>query len=64
MLSYFLENNKSGYKSTEKWLSKNNNDLYTKIINHGKINNNDSIPFKEKIYRIYDCGSLVYSTGP
>jgi len=50
MLSYFLENNKSGYKSTEKWLSKNNTDLHTKIINHSKINNIDSIPFKEKIY--------------
>ena len=31
--SFFTTDNKSGYKSTEKWLSKNHPEEYDKIVN-------------------------------
>jgi hypothetical protein len=57
--TYFIEENKSGYKSRENWLKKNNNDLYLKIINHcsGDL---EKLSFKEKIwYFINDKKEIV-----
>ena len=46
--SFFTTDNKSGYKTTEKWLSQNHNELYNSIIEYST-----KIPFelnfKEKI---------------
>jgi len=44
---FFLKDNKSGFKTTENWLSKNHNELYTAIIENS---NDKTIPFKEKVY--------------
>jgi hypothetical protein len=43
--TWFLTDNKSGYKTTEKWLKKHHYSLYIKIIN----NNSEQISFKEKV---------------
>lgn len=51
--SFFITNNKSGYKTREKWFSKNYIDEYNKIIEHSnklKLN----LSFKEKIYFYYN----------
>lgn len=48
-MEFFLTNNKSGYKTTEKWFSKNHSDEYQNILNYCsdiKLNLN----FKEKIW--------------
>ena len=45
--NFFLTNNKSGYKTNEKWLNINHNDLYLNIINNSL---NNDIPFIEKVY--------------
>lgn len=47
--SFFITDNKSGYKTTEKWLSKNEPDIYIQIIDYSK-NLNIDLSFKEKIY--------------
>ena len=47
--SFFTTDNKSGYKTTENWLSKNNIDLYNNIISYSK-NINFNLNFKEKIW--------------
>ena len=52
--SFFTTDNKSGYKSTEKWLSKNHPEEYDKIIQHC-IKHNIGENFKEKIW--------MYSNG-
>lgn len=66
--SFFITDNKSGYKTTEKWLSNNQPELYSKIIEYNK-----NIPlvlsFKEKIWFYYNnlierprcktCGSEI-----
>ncbi len=44
---YFLTNNKSGCKTNEKWLLKNEPELYYLIINHTQ---NQIISFKERVY--------------
>jgi hypothetical protein len=44
---FFTENNKSGHKSTERWLSKNKPELYLNILNNS---NDKSISFLEKIF--------------
>jgi len=44
---FFIENNKSGCKSTEWWLSKNKPELYLNILNNS---NDNSISFPEKIF--------------
>lgn len=49
--SFFTTNNKSGYKTSEKWLKKNHPDLYEKIVKY-PINEGDT-SFKEKIYLYY-----------
>ena len=49
--SFFTTNNKSGYKTNEKWLKKNYPDLYGKIMGHPI--NEEEIPFKERIYFFY-----------
>ncbi len=47
ILTYFTTNNKSGYKTREKWLKDHNYDLYKKIIDNSDEND---ISFKEKVY--------------
>lgn len=51
--SFFTTNNKSGYKTTEKWLLSNQPELYKQIISYS-----ESIPlilsFKEKIWFFYN----------
>lgn len=46
---FFIEENKSGYKTKEKWLMNNYRDLYDKIINNYKSKDLD-ISFKEKVW--------------
>ena len=51
--NFFITDNKSGYKTTEKWLSKNHPDLYNQIIKHSSdLDSNPS--FKEKIWFFYN----------
>jgi hypothetical protein len=47
--SFFTTDNKSGYKSTEKWFSKNYAEEYNKIIQHS-VEYNIGDTFKEKIW--------------
>ncbi len=47
--SFFTINNKSGYKTNEKWLMKNELELYNSIIEYSKTLNQD-LTFKEKLY--------------
>jgi very-short-patch-repair endonuclease len=47
--SFFTTDNKSGYKSTEKWFSKNHLDEYNKIIQHS-VKYGIGETFKEKIW--------------
>ena len=51
--SFFTTDNKSGYKTQEKWLSKNHSELYKKIINYSSSINLD-LNFKEKIWFYYN----------
>lgn len=51
--SFFTTDNKSGYKTNEKWLSKNHFELYKKIINHS-VDSNLELTFKEKIWFYYN----------
>lgn len=51
--SFFTTDNKSGYKTTEKWLSKNHPQLYGSIINYS-INLKIELSFKEKIWFFYN----------
>jgi hypothetical protein len=48
--SFFRDDNKSGYKTTEKWLSKNHNELYNTIM---QFSEGIDISFKEKIVFYY-----------
>lgn len=51
LFDYFTTDNISGKKCTEKWLSKNNYDLYKEIINWcDKFNTLKEIEFKRKVY--------------
>lgn len=50
--SFFTTDNKSGYKTTEKWISKNLPDLYNMIINH-QIDSNSEISFKERLWMYF-----------
>jgi hypothetical protein len=52
-INYFLEDNSSGYKTREKWFSKNHNDEYVSIINFSKDNSIEGT-FKEKIWCFYN----------
>jgi hypothetical protein len=47
--SFFTTDNKSGYKSTEKWFSKNYPEEYNKIIQHS-VKYSIGETFKEKIW--------------
>ena len=51
--SFFTTENKSGYKTKEKWFSKNHSDVYTQIVNYSK-NFNLDLTFKEKIWFFYN----------
>jgi hypothetical protein len=51
--TFFITDNKSGYKSTEKWLSKNHPNLY-KQINDYSSNISLNLNFKEKIWFFYN----------
>ena len=63
---FFLEKNKSGYKTNEKWLCNNYNELYTAILLNST---NKTIPFKEKVWlyvnnlndkpKCPNCGNLT-----
>jgi len=44
---FFLTDNKSGYKTNEKWLKNNKNELYLSIMNNSL---NSNIPFIEKVF--------------
>jgi hypothetical protein len=46
--SFFTTDNKSGYKTSEKWLSKNQPELYGEIIKYSELLNLN-LSFKEKI---------------
>jgi len=51
IFDYFTTDNTSGKKSTEKWLSKNNNELYLNIIYWcDKFEQLKNIEFKRKVY--------------
>jgi hypothetical protein len=50
LFNYFTTDNMSGKKCTEKWLSKNNFDLYQLIIYWCSFNNLKDIEFKRKVY--------------
>lgn len=64
--SFFRTNNKSGYKTNEKWVKKNYPNLYENIINHSNI---PEISFKEKLVLYFlgikerpkcvNCGSEI-----
>jgi hypothetical protein len=70
--SFFTTDNKSGYKTTEKWLSKNYPQLYNTIINYS-LKIDLELPFKEKIWFYYNnlmerpkcltCGSEIKFRG-
>ena len=47
LFNFFVEDNKSGYKLTERWLKNNKPELYFNIINDFKEFN---IPFKEMVW--------------
>ena len=51
--SFFTTDNKSGYKTTEKWLSKNHPQLYNSIIDYSN-DLNIELNFKEKIWFFYN----------
>ena len=51
--TFFTTDNKSGYKTTEKWLSNNHPQLYQKIIDYS-INISLELTFKEKIWFYYN----------
>jgi hypothetical protein len=50
LIDYFTLNNKSGYKTSKKWLKKNNIILYNEIIQYSEHNNIESENFKELIF--------------
>jgi hypothetical protein len=66
--SFFTTNNKSGYKTRENWLSKNEPEIYDKIINYRKSmlikdgfdpnKTEHQIMLERSMYRIYDCGTI------
>jgi len=51
--SFFIEDNKSGYKTREIWFSKNHPDVYLKIIDYITPINLE-LSFKEKIWFYYN----------
>jgi hypothetical protein len=51
--SFFRTDNKSGYKTQEKWFSRNHTDVYSQITNYSK-NINLDLSFKEKIWFFYN----------
>jgi hypothetical protein len=51
--SFFTTDNKSGYKTNEKWLSKNHNELYNQI-NHYCEKLDLNLSFKEKIWFFFN----------
>lgn len=58
---YFTTDNISGKKCTEKWLSKNNVELYNKIVNWSNIEPIKDLEFKCKIYH-YIHNSYIIPT--
>lgn len=52
-IKFFLTDNKSGYKTNEKWLSKNYNEIYNDIIKYSE-NNGLEMNFKEKIWFFFN----------
>jgi hypothetical protein len=52
--SFFLTENKSGFKTKEKWFKTNHPDVYTSIIDYCHNLNIDIPTFKEKIYLFFN----------
>jgi very-short-patch-repair endonuclease len=52
-INFFLTDNKSGYKTNEKWLSKNHNEIYVDILRYNE-NNGLEMNFKEKIWFFFN----------
>jgi len=50
LFNYFTTDNISGKKSTEKWLSKNNLELYNVITDWCSKNNLENLEFKRKVF--------------
>jgi hypothetical protein len=50
--SFFTTDNKSGYKTSEKWVSKNLPDLYSTIVNRS-IDSTSEISFKERLWMYF-----------
>ena len=59
LFNYFTSDNISGKKCTEKWLSKNNIELYNQIIDWCDINYLESLEFKRKVFHyVTDCNKV------
>lgn len=66
---YFTSDNISGKKCTEKWISKNNLELYNQIIDWCDVNCLESLEFKRKVFHFIkgdkkipvclNCGDVV-----
>lgn len=59
LFNYFTTDNVSGKKCTEKWLSKNNIELYNKIKDWCSKNNLESLEFKRQVFHfVTDCNKI------
>jgi hypothetical protein len=59
LINYFTTDNISGKKCTEKWLSKNNIDLYNQIIDWCNLNSLEFLEFKRKVFHyITNCNKI------
>jgi len=59
LFNYFTTDNISGKKCTEKWLSKNNIDLYNQIIDWCNLNSLEFLEFKRKVFHyITNCNKI------
>ena len=57
LINFFLNDNKSGYKTTERYLKKNYFDLYNEIINYSE--HISELPLKQRIWHyIYDVKNI------
>ena len=59
LFNYFTTDNISGKKCTEKWLSKNNIELYNKIIEWCDINLLESLEFKKKVFHYVNSDNKI-----
>lgn len=60
LFEYFTTDNISGKKCTDKWLSKNNNELYTKIIEWCNLYDIlKDLTFKQKVYHYVNVLTII-----